>query len=68
VGKVPWCDACDRLVPDDDLVDERACPTCGEDLGGRAGIPWHFKLMGVATAIYLLYRLAQGVEWIAHHA
>lgn len=27
-------------------------------------VPWHLKLLAVAIAIYLLYRLAQGVGWL----
>lgn len=29
--------------------------------------PWHFKLMLWGTAIYLTYRLYQGVTWVVHH-
>ena len=34
---MPWCDTCDRLVDEDDLVAE-ACPTCG-DRARRARAP-----------------------------
>ena len=27
-------------------------------------VPWHLKLLGVAIAIYLLYRLFQGIGWL----
>jgi hypothetical protein len=30
-------------------------------------VPWHFKLMLSALAIYLGYRAFQGVEWVVHH-
>ncbi len=30
-------------------------------------VPWHFKLMLGALAVYLGYRALQGVEWVAHH-
>ncbi|HSO97258.1 MAG TPA: hypothetical protein VLV81_14615 [Acidimicrobiia bacterium] len=30
-------------------------------------VPWHFKLMLGALAIYLGYRALQGVEWVVHH-
>lgn len=30
-------------------------------------VPWHFKLMLGALALYLGYRALQGVEWVAHH-
>jgi hypothetical protein len=31
-----------------------------------AGAPWHFKLLVAATAIYLTWRLLQGVAWLLH--
>jgi hypothetical protein len=30
-------------------------------------VPWHFKLMLGALAIYLGYRAFQGIEWVANH-
>jgi hypothetical protein len=27
-------------------------------------IPWHLKLLAVALAIYLSYRLYQGIVWV----
>jgi hypothetical protein len=55
-----------------------SCPTCGApvDPGGahatRADdsdpeldpLPWHFKLLVGAIAVYLGYRAFQGVEWL----
>jgi hypothetical protein len=29
--------------------------------------PWHFKLLVVAVAIYLLFRLVQGIVWVSGH-
>jgi uncharacterized paraquat-inducible protein A len=66
---VPWCDTCDRLVDDDELV-EGSCPTCGTDLAGyvRPPISWKFRLFLVASVIYLTWRAVQGVMWLTHHA
>jgi uncharacterized paraquat-inducible protein A len=66
---VPWCDTCDRLVADDELVDG-ACPTCATDLAAheRQPISWRFRLLIVATVIYLIWRLVQGIQWVSHHA
>jgi hypothetical protein len=65
---VPWCDTCDRHVDDDELV-EGACPTCANELVDveRPPISWKFKLMIVATVIYLIWRAVQGVQWLSHH-
>lgn len=65
---VPWCDSCDRLVADGELTDEGACPTCGTTLETRRPVPWHFKLMILASVIYLGWRAYQGVAWLVHHA
>jgi len=65
---VPWCDTCDRLVTDDETTEDGACPTCGSVLDEHRHVPWHFKLMIVASVIYLGYRAYQGIAWVAHHA
>lgn len=64
-----WCDECDRLVDDDQLDEEGACPTCGTVLTEPAPrhIPWTFKGMVIAFFIYLGYRGYQGINWIIHH-
>lgn len=65
---MPWCDTCDRLVADDDLV-EGACPTCASDLVEpvHREVTWRLRLLLVATAIYLTWRVVQGVQWLSHH-
>jgi hypothetical protein len=76
---VPWCDDCAKFWNPPSLHDG-ACPTCGAALElptapaaaatgteTRARAPWHFKMLLVATVVYLGYRLYQGVFWLAHH-
>ena len=73
---MPWCDQCNRFLNPPSMTPEGACPTCGKviappDDDTRATsadvkVPWHFKLLLVALAIYLLFRLWQGVAWLAH--
>jgi hypothetical protein len=65
----PWCDTCDRLVPEEELVDG-ACPTCETDLGEPPARPvsWRLRLLIVATVVYLVWRFVQGVQWLSHHA
>lgn len=29
--------------------------------------PWGFRIMLVLVAIYLIYRLVQGIVWVAQH-
>ena len=63
-----WCEQCQRSVEEDGLTEEGACPTCGTVLRHeRRPVPWHFKLMIVATVVYLGYRAYQGVGWLVHH-
>ena len=56
------------MVEDDTLTDDGACPECGEPLAERRHIPWHFKVMIAATAVYLGWRAFQGIAWLVHHA
>jgi hypothetical protein len=75
---VPWCETCDRFYNPNTLRDDGTCPTCGRDVGrppvatatvdGEVpGVPWHFKLLLLATVLYLGWRLVQGVVWVAEH-
>jgi hypothetical protein len=74
---MPWCDDCDRYLAPSTVTHDGACPTCGRpvdvgDVAKAAGeeeplppVPWHLKLLAVAVAIYLTYRLIQAIGWIA---
>ncbi len=75
---MPWCDDCSRWHSPNALTDEGRCPTCGRDVGpaGPAdhlvaegapapSVPWHFWLTLAALALYLGWRLVQGVAWMA---
>ena len=62
-----WCDICHRSVDAGEFDAVPACPTCGEPLAERRQTPWHFKLMAVATVVYLGWRAYQGVGWLIHH-
>ena len=64
---MPWCDACDRLVEDEDTI-EGTCPTCGalivETPSGP--LPWRFRFMIAATVVYLAWRAWQLIVWLSH--
>lgn len=63
-----WCEECQRLVEGGSLTEDGECPTCGTMLREeRRPVPWHFKLMILATIAYLGYRAYQGVGWLVHH-
>jgi hypothetical protein len=65
---VPWCEACSRFLTPTSLDAGGACPSCGRVLLTPAEAdpkaPWHFKLLLVGVALYLGYRLVQGVGWL----
>ena len=62
-----WCDACDRLVEDEKVV-EGACPTCGTVIvdAPSGPLPWRFRLMIAATVVYLVWRAWQLITWLSH--
>jgi hypothetical protein len=50
---------------------QRAGDEAGDDAddeGGAPKPPWHFKVLLVATVIYLIYRLIWFIFWLSHHA
>jgi hypothetical protein len=75
---VPWCATCDRFLSPSSVRTDGACPSCGKTVDAGAArapitvddeeldpIPWHFKLLLGAFAVYLGYRAFQGIEWLA---
>jgi hypothetical protein len=72
---MPWCDTCSRFYNPNSLPATGDCPTCGRTLAPARGdgsparaekAPWHLKLLVGAAAVYLGWRLVQGVEWVLH--
>jgi uncharacterized OB-fold protein len=57
------CDDCGRDAAVDQLPPEGGCPTCGREAEVPTA-PWHFKLLVVATVIYLGWRAWQGLAWV----
>jgi hypothetical protein len=64
---VPWCEQCNAFHEPERLADGGACPGCGTVIAEPIKVPWHFKLLVVATVIYLGWRFAQGIGWVIHH-
>jgi hypothetical protein len=65
---VPWCDDCSKFWNPPSLAEGGTCPTCGRALlTERRRVPWHFKLMLVALAVYLAYRIWWLAEWLPKH-
>ncbi len=56
---MPACDTCGEWAEEDH------CPGCGQVLvEAEPPVPWHFKLLVVATVLYLGWRAVQGVAWL----
>ncbi len=65
---MPWCDDCSKFWNAPSLADGGACPGCGRILvAPRTRVPWHFKLMLAALAIYMVYRIYWLAEWLPKH-
>lgn len=75
---MPWCDPCSQFQTPTDF-DSGRCPTCGdtmtteepqhdvsEEEAATVGqsAPWHFWLVVVALAAYLLWRFVDFVLWL----
>ena len=59
-----WCDNCSAYRDGGTVCAEcgHAFPEAAESGGGSA--PWHFWLIVIALAGYLLWRLIQGIWWL----
>lgn len=76
---MPWCEECSRFLTPTSMGEGGECPSCGRvivtaedesadtghDMDEQPEVPWHFKLLVLATILYLLYRAVQGVVWLA---
>ncbi len=61
---MPWCEECKAFHQPEALAAGGACPGCGTVIGDPPKVPWHFKLLVVATVVYLGWRAAQGIAWV----
>jgi hypothetical protein len=65
---VPWCDPCSHYYAPTALADGGDCPECGEHIADPheeqdVKVPWHFWVLLVAAAIYLVWRIVQMISW-----
>ena len=74
---MPWCESCDKWRAPNALLPDGTCPRCGSQVDHGAvaveaqesaaaaqadvKIPWHFWVMVAAAAIYLGWRVIQGL-------
>ena len=65
---MPWCEDCSRFWNDSSVGEAGECPSCGKVVTTtRRRVPWHFKVMLVAFAAYMVYRIYWLVEWLPKH-
>lgn len=71
---MPWCEECSRFYNPNSLAPDGTCVRCGTfiaptpsetEKASETKVPWHFWMLVVALAIYLGWRLVQGVMWVA---
>ena len=65
---MPWCASCDKYLSPNAGSVVGTCPPCGlrvEDSDGKPArsqkLPWHFWVFASAAAIYLAWRLVEGI-------
>ncbi len=66
---MPWCEECAKYWTPNSMNEDGTCPECGAPIAeahehARAALddekaPWHFKLLVVAAAAYLVWRFVQ---------
>jgi hypothetical protein len=77
---MPWCEDCSRFYTPSTLSSAGDCPeghhVADPDHSSvqqshaepreeeRQKVPWHFWLLVIALAIYLGWRLVQGIGWL----
>lgn len=72
-----FCQSCNKWREPNALMPDGSCPRCGNQLDEHAPdtaddasaeaqqavkIPWHFWVMVAATALYLGWRVVQGLQ------
>ena len=62
---MPWCEDCSRFYNPTSMGEGGECPTCGKTIAAPPRAPWHFKLLLVASVIYIGWRIVQGIGWLA---
>ncbi len=63
---MPWCEPCGRFYNPNTLDRDGKCPSAhqvGDPKLAHQKVPWHFWLLLGALALYLGWRVVQGVLW-----
>ena len=77
---MPWCVHCNKFLTPSTVRPDATCPKCGEVVEKglipglttraadeeRVGVPWHLKLLLLASTVYLSFRFYQLIDWLMH--
>lgn len=67
---MPWCEDCAKFWNPNSMPPDGTCPSCGRMIAEApetSKVPWHFWILVAAAALYLGWRLVQGVGWLFNH-
>jgi hypothetical protein len=66
---MPWCEGCQKFYSPNTLRPDGTCPENHpvaepEAPPKKKRAPWHFWVLLIGLAIYLGWRLVQGIMWL----
>lgn len=74
---MPWCATCAKYLTPPTVNVDGTCPTCGHAIDAVESrspaavhrhpwrrLPWHVQLLLVIFAVYLTFRIVQGIDWL----
>ncbi|HWG74380.1 MAG TPA: hypothetical protein VG184_10045 [Acidimicrobiales bacterium] len=65
---LPWCEECSKFWNPPSVGVNGECPTCGSVIvKERPRAPWHFKVLLLGLAGYMVYRVYWLIEWLPKH-
>ncbi len=65
---MPWCEDCSKFWTPTTMGQGGECPTCGTVIvKPPRSVPWHFKVLLVGLAGYMVYRIYWLAEWLPKH-
>ena len=66
---MPWCDHCSKFWNPPSMGPGGTCPECSAVITSTKsrGVPWHFKVLLVGIAGYMVYRIYWLAEWLPKH-
>jgi len=76
---MPWCVRCNKFLTPPSVKPDGTCPRCGGEVERglipgmtrpadepSPAVPWHFKLLLLALAVYLGWRFLELGSWLVN--